>query len=57
MGNENKFGTEAATEVDAGVWESMATIEAKSLERVFIVGENPGVATVIDLLRKSSSAH
>jgi hypothetical protein len=56
LGIENKFGTEAATEIDAGVWESMATIEAKSLKRVFMVGEIPGVATFIDLLRKSSWA-
>ncbi|MCJ7699422.1 hypothetical protein MUO56_04160, partial [Candidatus Bathyarchaeota archaeon] len=28
LGIERKFGTEAATEIDAGVWESMAAIEA-----------------------------
>jgi hypothetical protein len=54
LGIEKKFGTEAATEIDAGVWESMAAIEAKSLQRMFKVGENPDVATIIDLLRKSS---
>jgi hypothetical protein len=56
LGIEKKFGTEAATDVDAGVWESMAAIEAKSLQRMFKVGENPDVATIIDLLRKSSWA-
>jgi hypothetical protein len=56
LGIEKKFGTEAATEIDAGVWESMAAIEAKSLQRMFKVGENPDVATIIDLLRKSSWA-
>jgi len=56
LGIEKKFGTEAATIIDAGVWESMATIEAKSLQRMFMVGENPDVATIIDLLRKSSWA-
>jgi len=56
LGIEKKFGTEAATEIDAGVWESMASIEAKSLQRMFKVGENPDVATIIDLLRKSSWA-
>lgn len=56
LGIEKKFETEAATEIDAGVWESMASIEAKSLQRMFKVGENPDVATIIDLLRKSSWA-
>ncbi|MEM3457863.1 MAG: DUF6125 family protein [Candidatus Bathyarchaeia archaeon] len=56
LGIEKKFGTEAATEIDAGVWETMAAIEAKSLQKMFNVSENPGVPTVIDLLRKSSWA-
>jgi len=56
LGIERKFGTEAATEIDAGVWESMAAIEAKSLQRMFKISENPSVATIIDLLRKSSWA-
>ncbi len=56
LGIEKKFGTEAATEIDAGVWETMATIEAKSLQKSFKTGENPDVPTIIDLLRKSSWA-
>jgi len=56
LGIEKKFGTEAATEIDAGVWEAMAQIEAKSLQRMFNVGENPNVQTIIELLRKSSWA-
>jgi len=56
LGIEKKFGTEAATEVDAGVWEAMAEIEAKSLQRLFETGENPDVATIMDLLRRSSWA-
>jgi len=56
LGIEKKYGTEAATEIDASVWESMAAIDAKSLQRMFKVGENPDVATIIDLLRKSSWA-
>jgi len=56
LGIEKKFGTEAATEIDAGVWESMAQIEAKSLQKLFNIGENPDVPTIIDLLRKSSWA-
>lgn len=53
---EKKFGTEAATKIDAGVWEVMAQIEAKSLQRMFNVDKNPDVATTIEILRKSSWA-
>jgi hypothetical protein len=56
LGIEKRFGTEATTEIDASVWETMAAIEAKSLQRMFKIGENPDLATVIRLLRKSSWA-
>jgi hypothetical protein len=56
LGIEKKFGTEAATEIDAGVWEAMAAIEAKSLQRMLKVKENPDITTIIELLRKSSWA-
>ncbi len=56
LGIEKKFGTDAATEIDAGVWEIMAKIEAKSLRKVFQVGENPDVPTIMELLQKSSWA-
>ncbi|MDQ7032155.1 MAG: DUF6125 family protein [Desulfonauticus sp.] len=56
LGIEEKFGTDAATEIDAGVWEIMAKIEAKSLQKMFQVGESPDIATIIELLRKSSWA-
>jgi len=56
LGIEKKFGTEAATEIDAGVWEAMAQIEAKSLQRMFSVGESPDVPTIMNLLAKSSWA-
>lgn len=56
LGIEKKFGTEVAAEIDAGVWEAMAKIEAKSLQRMFNVAENPDVKTIIELLRKSSWA-
>ncbi len=56
LGIEQKFGTEAATEIDAEVWETMAKIEAKSLQKVLEVGENPDVPTIMRLLRKSSWA-
>ncbi|NWG11409.1 hypothetical protein HXY33_06670 [Candidatus Bathyarchaeota archaeon] len=56
LGIEKRFGTEAAAEIDVGVWEVMAQIEAKSLQRIFNVGENPDIATIISLLRRSSWA-
>jgi len=56
LGIEKKFGTDAATEIDAGVWEIMAKIEAKSLQKTFQVGENPDVPTIMELLQKSSWA-
>lgn len=56
LGIEKKFGTEAAAEIDAGVWETMAKIEARGLQKMFNVAEKPDVATVLDLLRKSSWA-
>ena len=56
LGIEKRFGTEAATEVDAGVWEVMAEIEAKSLQRMFDVSENPDVTTIMSLLHRSSWA-
>jgi len=56
LGIEKKFGTETATEIDSGVWETMAGIEARSLQKMFNIGENPSVGTIMDLLRKSSWA-
>jgi hypothetical protein len=56
LGIEKEFGTEVATEIDAGVWEAMAGIEAKSLQKMFKVEENPGVAKIMELLEKSSWA-
>lgn len=56
LGIEKRFGTEAATEIDAGVWEAMAGIEAKSLQRMFKVEENPDVTKIMELLQKSSWA-
>jgi len=56
LGIERKFGTEAAREIDAGVWEAMAGIEAKSLQKMFQVGENPDAAKIMELLKKSSWA-
>ena len=54
LGIEKKFGTEAATNIDTGVWETMAVIEAKNLQRMFQVRDNAEVSAIISLLRKSS---
>jgi len=56
LGIEKKFGTEAATKIDADVWEAMAGLEAKSLQKMFKVEENPSVAEIMELLQKSSWA-
>jgi hypothetical protein len=56
LGIEEKLSAEAATEIDAGVWQIMAKIEAKTLRRMFKVAENADVSTIMNLLRKSSWA-
>jgi hypothetical protein len=56
LGIEKRFDTEVTTEIDADVWKIMAAIEAKSLRRMLKIGENPDLATIIRLLRKSSWA-
>jgi len=53
---EKNFGTETATKIDASVWEGMAVLEAKSLQRIFETGENPDVQTISRLLRLTSWA-
>ncbi|MEM3626509.1 MAG: DUF6125 family protein [Candidatus Bathyarchaeia archaeon] len=53
---EKRFGTEVASEIDAEVWESMAVIEAKSLQKIFKVNENPDVPVIMRLLQMSSWA-
>lgn len=56
LGIEKRFGTQAATEIDEGVWQAMAGIEAKTLQRMFNAPVNPDIPTIMDLLRKSSWA-
>jgi len=56
LGIEKRFGTGAATEIDAEVWAAMAAIEAKSLQKMFKISENSSIPTIIELLRKSSWA-
>lgn len=56
LGIEKQFGTDAATKIDADVWENMAVIEAKSLQKMFQTGENTDIPMIISLLQKSSWA-
>jgi hypothetical protein len=56
LGIEEKFGPKAAAEIDARVWETMAAIEAKGLQKMLQTPENPDISQIIDLLRKSSWA-
>lgn len=55
LGIENKFGTEAAAEIDTGVWNVMGTLEARILKKIFDV-EDATVDTVMELLRYTSWA-
>jgi hypothetical protein len=56
LGIEKRFGTQAATNIDASVWETMAELEAKNLRKMFNIAQNTDPATILDLLRRSSWA-
>jgi hypothetical protein len=56
LGIEKRFGTEAASKIDAEVWETMAAIEAKSLQRMFQIEQNPKVSKIMEALQMSSWA-
>ncbi len=56
LGIEKEFGTEAATKIDVEVWRIMAVLEAKSLRKMFNIGENPDVKTIIEMLKLTSWA-
>jgi hypothetical protein len=53
---EKEFNTENATKIDTAVWETMAQIEAKSLQKMFQIGDNPDIPTIMNLLLKTSWA-
>ena len=55
LGIEEKFGTEAATEIDRKVWEVMGKIEARRLKEFFGINDND-IASMIKALRYSSWA-
>lgn len=54
LGIEEKFGTEAATEIDANTWKILAKIEAKDLKRTLGITEVNDVKTALNLLRNTS---
>jgi hypothetical protein len=56
LGIEQKFDTEAATEIDSGVWQIMAKIEANSLRKMFQIGRNADIPTIVSTLQMSSWA-
>ncbi len=56
LGMEERFGTEAATIIDAAVWQNMAQIEARALQKTLCVKKKPDISTIIQLLLRSSWA-
>ena len=55
LGIENHFGTDAAAEIDAGVWNIMGSLEARSLKKILQIQDST-VTTVMDALRYTSWA-
>ncbi len=55
LGIEEKFGTEAATEIDAGCWKIMGKLEARELRETLEVKDND-VAALIKTLSNTSWA-
>jgi len=55
LGIEQKFGTNAATEIDANCWKLMGKIEARELKEVLGAKEN-GLSSLLEILRNTSWA-
>jgi len=55
LGIEEKFGTEAATEIDANCWKLMGKIEAKELKEVLGIKEID-LSSILKILRNTSWA-
>lgn len=55
LGIEKQFGTDAAAQIDAGVWNIMGTLEARTLKKLFDRKDST-VHTVMELLRYTSWA-
>jgi len=56
LGIEEKFGTEAATEIDANCWKILAKIEARDLKRTLGIDRVEDAETLLYLLRNTSWA-
>lgn len=56
LGIEEKFGTDAATEIDANCWKILAKIEAKDLKRTLGIEKVEDAETLLYLLRNTSWA-
>jgi hypothetical protein len=56
LGIEEKFGTEAATEIDANCWSVLAKIEARDLKKTLGVERVEDAETLLYLLRNTSWA-
>ena len=55
LGIEDAYGTDAAATIDAGVWERMGALEAKTLKKILTVKE-PTVAALMKALHYTSWA-
>ena len=55
LGIEEKFGTDAATQIDANCWKLMGKLEARDLKNIFGFKEID-VASLLDLLKNTSWA-
>jgi hypothetical protein len=56
LGIEEKFGTNAATEIDANCWSSLAKIEARELKKIFGLEKVESVEKLLELLLNTSWA-
>jgi len=56
LGIEERFGTEAATEIDANCWKILAKIEARDLKRTLGIDRVEDAETLLYLLRNTSWA-
>lgn len=55
LGIEKEFGTDAATKIDAGVWNIMGKLEARKLKKILGL-KSPNIQETMDALRYTSWA-
>lgn len=56
LGIEERFGTEAATEIDRAVWKVMGKIEARRLKQFLNLGQKNDISSLMYALQRSSWA-